>query len=476
MAQCDPLWLKKDLSMTAQFDIAIVGAGFSGTALTIQLLKKSAHPIRVLLCESQNQAGPGHAYNPYSSSHLLNVPAGKMSLYPAQPGHFTDWLLTQPEHQQDYPPLLAQAFVPRFMYGRYLQQQLQQANQQNQAKLELVHQHIQQIRPTATGYRLSSAEQHFDCKQLVLACGNALPATPSFVDLSALRSPYYSANPWKNPTLNPASAAPVLIIGNGLSMVDTVLALKQQGCQQPILSLSPHGFQILPHRHPGLAYPLFQQELATRPDWSLRQLVTAFNQHRKAIRRLGVSAEPLVDSLRPLTQSLWRRFSNKEKRQFMRRLRHLWGVARHRLPLHIHDQLRCWQLTGELQVLAGRVATLGWQGHEFTGHYLDKTGQSHPLHVSAVINCTGPDPDIRHATGSCLLDLLQQGLLCQDELKLGIQADAGTGQVRNGQGQLQPNLYALGPLLRGELWESTAVNELRVQASQLAEHLLSVSS
>lgn len=463
--------------MNPMFDIAIVGAGFSGTALCIHLLKQ-ATPVNILLFEAQDQPGLGQAYNPYSSSHLLNVPAGKMSLYPDQPGHFTDWLLTQPEHQQDYPALLAQAFVPRFLYGRYLQHQLQQAQQQSCAHLAVIHQHIQQIRPNTAGYQLIAAEQglgttQFDATQVVLACGNALPATPGFVDNSARQSPYYSANPWQAPQLNPHSTAPVLIIGNGLSMVDTVLALKQQGCRQPIWSLSPHGFQILPHRHPGLAYPLLQQELAAQPEWSLRQLLGAFNRHRKAIRRLGVSAEPLVDSLRPLTQNLWRRFSAKEKSQFMRRLRHLWGVARHRLPLHIHDQLRAWQLTGELQVLAGRIASLSWQGHEFTGHYLDKTGQPHPLQVSAVINCTGPDPDIRHAQGSCLLDLLQQGLICQDELKLGIQADADSGQVRNNQGQLQPGLYALGPLLRGELWESTAVNELRIQAAQLARCLVS---
>lgn len=31
------------------------------------------------------------------------------------------------------------------------------------------------------------------------------------------------------------------------------------------------------------------------------------------------------------------------------------------------------------------------------------------------------------------------------------------------------NIYALGPLLKGKLWESTAVNELRTQAERLAE-------
>ena len=34
------------------------------------------------------------------------------------------------------------------------------------------------------------------------------------------------------------------------------------------------------------------------------------------------------------------------------------------------------------------------------------------------------------------------------------------------------SLYAIGPIRKGSLWESIAVPELRVQASQLAEHLV----
>lgn len=36
----------------------------------------------------------------------------------------------------------------------------------------------------------------------------------------------------------------VLACGNGLSMVDTVLALKELNCPKPIYSLSTHGFKI----------------------------------------------------------------------------------------------------------------------------------------------------------------------------------------------------------------------------------------
>jgi uncharacterized NAD(P)/FAD-binding protein YdhS len=35
-------------------------------------------------------------------------------------------------------------------------------------------------------------------------------------------------------------------------------------------------------------------------------------------------------------------------------------------------------------------------------------------------------------------------------------------------------MYALGPPTKGALWESMAVPEIRVQAAQLAQHLVSV--
>jgi uncharacterized NAD(P)/FAD-binding protein YdhS len=42
----------------------------------------------------------------------------------------------------------------------------------------------------------------------------------------------------------------------------------------------------------------------------------------------------------------------------------------------------------------------------------------------------------------------------------------------NREGRPQAGLYALGPLLRGGLWESVAIPEIRVQAERLAQRLL----
>jgi uncharacterized NAD(P)/FAD-binding protein YdhS len=63
-------------------------------------------------------------------------------------------------------------------------------------------------------------------------------------------------------------------------------------------------------------------------------------------------------------------------------------------------------------------------------------------------------------------------MLKQDDLNLGIDADPITFEVRDQLNRTQPNLYTLGGNLKGVLWESTAVNELRDQALVLANHIL----
>ena len=55
-------------------------------------------------------------------------------------------------------------------------------------------------------------------------------------------------------------------------------------------------------------------------------------------------------------------------------------------------------------------------------------------------------------------------------LALGLDT-AADGAVRDARGRASETLFALGPLRRGELWESTAVPEIRAQAHALARHL-----
>src|SRR5271156_201229 len=124
----------EDLNKPAR-TIAIVGGGASGTLVATLLLRSAASgPVDVIVIEPSERLGRGIAYGTSCRSHLLNVRAGAMSAFVVAPSHFTDWLRKNVD-----PALTAQAFAPRLIYGRYIEEQLQEARRQAPPQLRFEH-------------------------------------------------------------------------------------------------------------------------------------------------------------------------------------------------------------------------------------------------------------------------------------------------------------------------------------------------
>jgi uncharacterized NAD(P)/FAD-binding protein YdhS len=102
---------------------------------------------------------------------------------------------------------------------------------------------------------------------------------------------------------------------------------------------------------------------------------------------------------------------------------------------------------------------------------IDYGGSSAGLAVGWLVNCTGPASDITATAHPLLRQLLDAGLARPDPLRLGL--DTGPrGAVRDALGRPASDIFALGPLLRGSRYETTAIPEIRDQAVALAGHLL----
>ncbi len=87
--------------------------------------------------------------------------------------------------------------------------------------------------------------------------------------------------------------------------------------------------------------------------------------------------------------------------------------------------------------------------------------------VRRVINCTGPARDVTLGSSSLLRSLIARGIGRPGPLALGLDvSDSGALVGKDGRDQNQ--IYAVGPLLKERLWETTAVRELRVQTLELA--------
>lgn len=453
----------------------IIGGGFTGTMTAVQLIKKSTAPCGITIINERETFNKGVAYNPYSDKHILNVITGKMSAYPDNPDHFLDWVMTRPDFQDRDKTLIANSFLPRKLYGEYLTEIWADTVKTAETKgieVNVIDSFVIDLDVNENSVSLwleDDSKLIFDT--CIIATGNQIPRNPAIKNHSFYESKKYFQNPWLiNSVINIKSDLPVLLIGNGLTMVDTVIGLLEQGFKGEIFSVSPNGFNILPHRHNGLKYTKLTEELTD--NLSLFELVRLVNKHIKAVREYGVTAEPVIDSLRPHTQKIWKKFTDREKELFMSRLRHLWGVARHRIPLHIHDKIQKLQIEGRLHINAGKIIDITESENFITVEYFDHHDHTlKNIKVSRIINCTGPETDLMNVEKSFLKNCLIKGILIQDKLKLGITADTETFQVINSDGKPHESLFTLGSNLKGELWESTAVNELRGQAEKLAENL-----
>jgi uncharacterized NAD(P)/FAD-binding protein YdhS len=144
-----------------------------------------------------------------------------------------------------------------------------------------------------------------------------------------------------------------------------------------------------------------------------------------------------------------------------------WNVLRHRIPPEIHAQVTAARESGQLQVHAAGIERVAAEGKQVRVHL--SNGEA--LTGDLVINATGPQTRFSDTSSVLMKNLLQRGLVSADDMEMGIRADEDH-TVIDRDGQRSNILLALGPLLRGTLWETIAVPELRGQARRVAETIL----
>ncbi|WAC60603.1 FAD/NAD(P)-binding protein [Brevundimonas sp. SL130] len=431
--------------------VAIVGAGFSGLLTAIQLLRHCP-AIRVSLIERRAAFGPGVAYDTGNPGHLLNVRLDNMSAFPDQPGHLADWLAEQPTWRaQD-------GFITRGMYGDYLRHLLDEARDGAAERLTLVRGEARSIEAEAAGWRIVVGDQVVTADAVILALGNLEPASPSGIDAAVLASSAYVDNPWRIDVERIGAARSILVIGSGLTMVDAVLTLRRTG--RRFTALSRHG--LLPRGHATVPPQPFSGEFSGGPAEVLGQVRDATRTH---------DWRAVFDRLRQNARILWRGWTPEQKRRFLRHLRPVWDVHRHRMSPGTAREIASLLASGELTVLAGKLTGAVLDGGTVEASWRPRH-RRRPIRdrFDLVINCTGPLGVIQHSAEPVIRDLLAKGYGRPDPLGLGLEVDEA-GRLTNAAGEPAAGLYAIGPMTRGAFWEMTAVPDLRGQARDLAATL-----
>ncbi len=163
---------------------------------------------------------------------------------------------------------------------------------------------------------------------VVLATGISPPAAVR----GPVGHPAYVADPWdRDAVASLADRDEVLIVGTGLTMADVALTLSSG---PRLTAVSRNGELPRCHRA-GLPKP---GAPAVRPGDT-----TSADALAERVDALAAAFEwrTVVDSLRPVTQELWRSLPVTEKVRFLERHARRWEVHRHRLPRRSQSGCAC---------------------------------------------------------------------------------------------------------------------------------------
>ncbi|MDK9702198.1 MAG: FAD/NAD(P)-binding protein [Sulfuritalea sp.] len=242
--------------MSLTYDLAVIGAGLSGTAFLWQLAEAlkaagwhgGSRPagLRLLVLERQASMGPGLPHNPdyVLPFHITNMCSAQMSVCADAPGDFQQWIA---EHQADlvaehpewaahFEPMAPDAadcaHFPRAVMGEYLKARCAQtlAGLREMAVVVEVQTLCEalDLQPAAGGFRITArrleadAVCEFASARVLLTTGHWLPEREL--------DDFF-------PTVWPASAlaqgirdgARVLVLGSSLSAIETALTLSADG-------------------------------------------------------------------------------------------------------------------------------------------------------------------------------------------------------------------------------------------------------
>jgi uncharacterized NAD(P)/FAD-binding protein YdhS len=434
----------------SRVDIAIVGGGASGVLLAAHLVRKST--LRIALIERDVHPALGVAYSTHCLGHLLNVRASDMTALADEPDHFVQWLLRD---DRGFGPT---DFVPRAIYGQYLQDVLADAVRRSAGRLRVIRGEVVALRHEKDDVEVDMKGQSpLRARKAVLATGHRPPSEDSGA---------YRGNPWRDDAIaGLAPDASVLLIGTSLTMIDVLISLLEQGHKGPIVALSRRG--LVPHRHPPAPIPTPQADTSDLFTGSLSRRTYRF----RARLRAGLGWPGLMQLLRPYNNELWHGLDLDQRRRFLRHLRPWWDIHRHRVAPQVGEQVDAAQARGQLSIVSGRIE-IGRTTDEKVEVTITRRGSDvgQKRSFDRVVDCRGPRNDVDvhlplHA------QLVKDGKLRADPLNQGL--DVAVDEALIGRdGTPSDRLHVLGPPTRGRYTEIVAIPDIRLQAADVANGLI----
>ena len=441
--------------------IVIIGGGASGVLLAAHLLRSGDRDLRVTLLERQGRYGQGLAYSALARNHRVNVPARGMSAFADDPEHFWRWL----QRREPGKYSSSWVFVPRRLYGAYLEDVLREAGEHIPGRLLVRSEEAVALHETPNGVETVLANGTSIVSQwAALAVGHETqPARGRGIAVRAGSD--------RDTPLDPDAA--VMILGSGLSMVDAWVSLTEAKHRGQITVVSRNG--LLPKGHKDVA-PIAIDAADVPFGTNLTYLAGWFRDLLQEVEAKGGDWRSVVDGLRPFNQRLWGSWPLREKRQFLRHVRPWWNIHRHRLPPDLYEGLARAVKVGQVALVAGEFVGIERVGDVVRATVRPRgTETREVIDVARVYDCGGVSVDVRASANPLIRQLVQSGAARPDEMHIGLDVDANCALIA-AAGRVSQRVRVVGPLTRGRYFEIEAVPDIRLQCAALASSLLAAQA
>ena len=474
-------------SPISQIDIpsvTIIGSGFSGTATAIRLLHLARRPIKLNIIEAnpkQRYGGLAFGDDTTGWEHVLNIQAGRISLYRENPIDFLTWVNSEASREIWPKRWSEQKFkesspVPRKIYREYLRDRFNQEMVRNSELVSVteISGEVISVRERATGVKINylpfgQKSKHYtlDTDIVLLSTGHANPALPSFVD-EIKSHPRFVASAYSSKLSDISRVLSkddiVLIVGSGLSSFDALLTLMTQKFSGQIIVCSRNGFihNTYPdmHSHDIIRMPAPQlpvnisneEELVAAIEGAV-ELCRAFLLKNVPEIPSNIAFERILKSLEPWIKNLLSNADDEIISSFLKNYSS-WLTTRRTNVVPEVGNVVSELFSGpgsNARLVKGRISSLKRLSDKKINVTITGETEIHNLAVNALICCTGLETNYNKVSSPLWRSLIDESDLAVPHKRTLKGIEVGPyGQLQRKDESLSNRLFALGPMRQGQ--------------------------
>jgi uncharacterized NAD(P)/FAD-binding protein YdhS/uncharacterized protein YjbI with pentapeptide repeats len=462
--------------------IGIIGQGFSGTVSAIRILELATIPLKLILFHSDyttKYGGIAYGVSSCGWEHLLNIQAGRVSLFRETPSDFLDWVsLESLEERAEWPSewrnhvFKASSAVPRRVYGQYLAARFKKA-QKNSKLVDVIEKDAEVIMIQERLDKVILAyidDAHTECNQIcdrvIIATGHDTPLVPSALreakpNKRIIGSPYSRDFAEGVAELN--SDQPIMIIGTGLSAYDAALTLQYNKFNGTIYMLSRKNFthNVYPGDHihdivsiPFSAIPADQLPAKEMFDLLENEITRGcdFLKATHTVEDDKVVKERVLKALEPWIAQWIQRSDSTQVQLFLDLAKSRLTTSRTGIVPEVNTiiyKLRNWDKRLHLRACDIEEVLETQNGFRVKPKVVDGKLESE-IDVSLIVSCLGYNSDYAQTASPIWRHLLDHGLaLIHPRTRRGV-AVGKYGELVRRDGSISERIFAVGPMRQGD--------------------------